>query len=69
MEGFLVVLAFLGLFVLGFPVVLTNAYVAVDAVEPDAVEAARGMGMRPLQILVKVDPDDPQSLLVWGAVS
>lgn len=43
------------LVVLGFPVVLTNAYVAVDGVEPDAVEAARGMGMRPLQILIKVE--------------
>jgi len=43
------------LVVLGFPVILTNAYVAVDSVEPDAVEAARGMGMRPLQILVKVE--------------
>ena len=43
------------LVVLGFPVILTNAYVAVDGVEPEAVEAARGMGMRPLQILTKVE--------------
>ena len=43
------------LVVLGFPVILTNAYVAVDSVDADAVEAARGMGMRPLQILTKVE--------------
>ena len=42
------------LVVLAFPVILTNAYVAIDGVEPEAVEAARGMGMRPLQILLKV---------------
>jgi osmoprotectant transport system permease protein len=43
------------LVVLGFPVILTNAYVAVEGVDADAVEAARGMGMRPLQILIKVE--------------
>ena len=43
------------LVVLGFPVMLTNAWVAVDGVEPDAVEAARGMGMRRHQILLKVE--------------
>jgi osmoprotectant transport system permease protein len=29
--------------------------VAVDSVDPDAVEAARGMGMRPLQVLTRVE--------------
>jgi len=43
------------LVVLAFPVILTNAWVAIDGVEPEAVEAARGMGMRPLQILLKVE--------------
>jgi osmoprotectant transport system permease protein len=43
------------LVVLAFPVILTNAYVAVDGVDPDAVEAARGMGMRPHEILLKVE--------------
>ena len=43
------------LVVLAFPVILTNAYVAVDSVYPDAVEAARGMGMRPHQILLRVE--------------
>lgn len=43
------------LVVLGFPVILTNVYVAVDGVDPDAVEAARGMGMRPYQILLRIE--------------
>jgi osmoprotectant transport system permease protein len=43
------------LVVLGVPPILTNAYVAVDEVDPDAVEAARGMGMTPLQVLRRVE--------------
>jgi osmoprotectant transport system permease protein len=43
------------LVVLAAPVVLTNAYVAVDRVDPDAVQAARAMGMRPLQVLWRVE--------------
>jgi osmoprotectant transport system permease protein len=34
---------------------LTNAYVGVDGVDPDAIEAARGMGMRPHQIVLKIE--------------
>ena len=43
------------LVVLAVPPMLTNAYVAVDQVDPDAVEAARGMGMSPLQVLLRVE--------------
>jgi osmoprotectant transport system permease protein len=43
------------LVVLAVPPVLTNAYVAVDEVDRDAVEAARGMGMSPLQTLARVE--------------
>jgi osmoprotectant transport system permease protein len=43
------------LVVLGVPPILTNAYVAVDEVDPDAVEAARGMGMTGLQVLRRVE--------------
>ena len=35
----------IALVVLAIPPILTNAYVAVDGVQTDAVEAARGMGM------------------------
>ena len=43
------------LVVLAVPPILTNAYVAVDEVDPDAVEAARGMGMTPFQVLRRVE--------------
>src|SRR3712207_5297521 len=43
------------LIVLAVPPVLTNAYVAVDGVDADAVEAARGMGMSPLQLVTRVE--------------
>jgi osmoprotectant transport system permease protein len=45
----------LALLVLAIPPIITNAYVAVDSVETDAVEAARGMGMKPTQLFVKVE--------------
>jgi osmoprotectant transport system permease protein len=51
--GFVNVLV--ALVVLAFPSVLTNAYVAIDGVDQDAVEAARGMGMRPHEVLWKVE--------------
>jgi osmoprotectant transport system permease protein len=43
------------LVILAGPVMLTNAYVAVDGVDPDAVQAARAMGMTPLQVLLRVE--------------
>ncbi|MGZ8512308.1 MAG: ABC transporter permease [Candidatus Limnocylindria bacterium] len=36
---------------LAIPPILTNAYVGVSEVDRDLVDAGRGMGMRPLQIL------------------
>lgn len=40
---------------LAIPPILTNAFTAVDGVDPDAVEAARGMGMRERQVLTVVE--------------
>jgi osmoprotectant transport system permease protein len=51
--GFLNVLV--ALVVLAVPPMLTNAYVAVDQVDPDAVQAARGMGMRSRQVFARVE--------------
>ncbi len=51
--GFVNVMA--ALVILAAPVILTNAYVAVDQVDPDAVQAARAMGMRPSQVLWRVE--------------
>lgn len=41
--------------VLAIPPMLTNAYVAIDGVDQDAVEAARGMGMTPTEVLLQVE--------------
>jgi osmoprotectant transport system permease protein len=43
------------LVILAVPVILTNAYIAVDGVDRDLTEAARGMGMTPLEILLQVE--------------
>jgi osmoprotectant transport system permease protein len=51
--GFVNVLV--ALVILAAPVILTNAYVAVNQVDPDAVQAARAMGMRPWQVLWRVE--------------
>jgi osmoprotectant transport system permease protein len=40
---------------LAVPPILTNAFTAVDSVDPDAVEAARGMGMTERQVLTGVE--------------
>lgn len=41
--------------ILAVPPMLTNAYVAVDGVDRDAVEAARGMGMTPREVVLQVE--------------
>jgi osmoprotectant transport system permease protein len=43
------------LVVLAIPPIITNAYLAVDGVDPDLVDAARGMGMSERQILAQVE--------------
>jgi osmoprotectant transport system permease protein len=45
----------IALVALAVPPILTNAYTAVDGVDPDAVEAARGMGMTERQVLTGVE--------------
>jgi osmoprotectant transport system permease protein len=45
----------IALVILAVPVILTNAYVGVDEVDRDLVEAARGMGMTAWQILTRVE--------------
>jgi osmoprotectant transport system permease protein len=43
------------LVILAIPPILTNAYLAIDTVDRDIVEAARGMGLTDLQILTRVE--------------
>src|SRR5581483_1151436 len=45
----------LALVVLALPPVVTNAYVAVDGVDRDLVDAAKGMGMTGWEVLRKVE--------------
>ena len=43
------------LIALAVPPILTNAFTAVDGIDPDAVEAARGMGMTERQVLTGIE--------------
>lgn len=52
--------------ILAIPPMLTNAYVAVDRVDPDAVEAARAAGMSPLQVLRRVEVPLATGLMFAG---
>ncbi len=45
----------LALVVLAVPPVITNAYVAIDGVEPEVVDAARGMGLTEREVLFGVE--------------
>ena len=57
----------LALALLAIPPILANAYVGIRQVEPDAVDAARGMGMTGLQIVRRVEL--PLALpLVFGGI-
>jgi osmoprotectant transport system permease protein len=46
---------FMAMVPLAIPPILTNSFIAVRSVDPDTVEAARGMGMRELQVLRSVE--------------
>jgi osmoprotectant transport system permease protein len=54
------------LVVLAIPPILTNSYFAVDGVDRDAVEAARGMGLTERQILTRVELPLGLPLLLAG---
>jgi osmoprotectant transport system permease protein len=45
----------LALVVLAIPPIITNAYLGVDGVDPELVDAARGMGMSEREILTRVE--------------
>jgi osmoprotectant transport system permease protein len=51
--GFLNVMV--ALVIVGIPPILANAFTAVDGVDPEVVDAARGMGMTELGILTRVE--------------
>ena len=54
------------LVVLAIPPILTNAYFAMEGVDRDAVEAARGMGLTEAQILTRIELPLGLPLLLAG---
>jgi len=54
------------LVVLAIPPILTNAYFAIDGVDRDVVEAARGMGLSERQVLLQVELPLGLPLVVAG---
>jgi osmoprotectant transport system permease protein len=57
---------FITLVVLGVPPILTNAYVGIRDVDPELMEAARGMGMNALQLLWGVELPIALPVIVAG---
>lgn len=57
---------FVALVVLGLPPVFTNTYAGVVGVEPAIVDAARGMGMRGGEVLLRVEGPSALPLLLTG---
>jgi len=51
---------------LGIPVILINTYVGVQQVDPDSVEAARGMGMSGGQVLWRLEVPLAMPLIMTG---
>lgn len=64
--GFGLVNITVALVVLALPLILTNAYVAVDQVDASTVRAARGMGMNGFQILLRVELPNAIPLIMAG---
>lgn len=58
--------AIAALFFLGIPPILTNTYVGVKGVDPDTMEAARGMGMSGREVLRSIEIPLAAPLIVAG---
>lgn len=58
--------AVFGLFLLGVPPILLNTFTGVKEVDRGVVEASRGMGLRPLQILGRVELPMAMPLIFAG---
>ena len=54
------------LVLLAIPVILINTFVGVQQVDPDTVEAARGMGMNGRQVLFRVEVPIAMPLILTG---
>jgi osmoprotectant transport system permease protein len=51
---------------LGIPPVFANTYAGVVGVDPAVIEAARGMGLRPREVLTRVELPNALSLVLTG---
>lgn len=58
--------AFVAMFLLAIPPIVTNTYVGLKEVDPDVVEAARGMGLSGGQVLRRVEFPLALPLVVAG---
>ncbi len=58
--------AFIALVALGIPPIVTNSYIGMREVDPDVLEAARGMGMRELAVLWQVELPIALPLIMAG---
>ena len=56
----------IALVVLAAPPILTNTYVAVDQVDADTVDAAKGIGLKPWQVITKVEMPPALPLIFAG---
>jgi osmoprotectant transport system permease protein len=57
---------FMAMVPLAIPPILTNSFIAVRSVDRDTVEAARGMGMRELQVLRSVETPLGAPIILGG---
>jgi osmoprotectant transport system permease protein len=58
--------AFIGLVALAIPPIVTNTYAGLRGVDPELQEAARGMGMRELQLLMRVEVPVALTVILAG---
>ena len=58
--------AFIGLVALAIPPIVTNTYTGLRGVDPELREAARGMGMRELQLLLRVEVPVALTVILAG---
>ena len=54
------------LVILAIPPMFTNAYTGVRSVDPAVIDASRGMGMRPLEVLTRVEIPAGLALILTG---
>ena len=66
LGGFAFLPTLISLILLGIPPILTNTYVGIRGVDPDSVEAARGMGLHEIEILRSLEAPISASLIVAG---